>query len=413
VTHRVDALVDRLFRRSAGRMVSALTRLLGPAHLDLAEEVVQDALLRALETWPYRGVPDNPGGWLMRVARNRALDVVRRRATLRRLEPLLIEPDGDAVAAVTSPPDDELAMIFMCCHPSISAPSRVALTLKTVGGFSVAEIARAFLAKPAAIAQRLVRAKRQIGEGGIEVAWPVEDMAGRLESVLDVIYLMFNEGYAASQGTALIRDELCHEAIRLAGLLLETDTTARPETHALRALMLLHASRLGTRADAEGVPLLLHEQERDRWDRDMIARGLHHLEHAAGGGRLTSYHIEAGIAACHATAPDYDHTDWRSIVRLYDGLLEINGSPVVRLNRAVAVGMKDGANAGLAALADVRDDAALAEYCLLPATAAEFHRRRGDRVAAVREYTRALALVRTEPERRFIERRLAGCRLLG
>ncbi len=408
----MDALVGRLFRHSAGRMVSALTRLLGPAHLDLAEEVVQDALLRALETWPYRGVPDNPGAWLMRVARNRAVDLVRRRATLQRLEPLLAEPEGPVVPTAARQ-DDELAMIFMCCHPSVPAASRVALTLKTVGGFSVAEIASAFLAKPDAVAQRVVRAKRHIKDGKIEIAVPVEDLASRLESVLEVLYLMFNEGYAASQGPALIRDELCHEAIRLTGLLLELVATARPETHALCALMLLQTSRLCTRTDGDGVLLLLPEQDRSRWDRDMIARGLHHLDRAAAGARLTSYHLEAGIAACHATPPDYGRTDWSHIVRLYDGLVELTDSPVARLNRAVAVGMRDGAEAGLAALAAVRHDAALAEYCLLPATAAEFHRRSGDRGAAVREYTRALALARTEPERRFIERRLAGCAPLG
>ena len=351
----VDALVEHLFRHSAGRMVSSLARRLGSARLDLAEEAVQDALVRALHTWPYGGVPREPRAWLFQVAKHRALDLLRREASLRgKLEIIEGEPgpvvnldaaDDGAVG------DDELAMMFMCCHPSLPSLGRIALTLKTVGGFSVEEIAAAFLAEPAAIAQRLVRAKRQIREQDIPIEIPRSDeVAARLESVLDVLYLFFNEGYSVHGGENLVRAELCGEAIRLAGILAGNRRTDLPPVHALLALMLLQASRLPARVDEAGDLLLLSEQDRARWDQGLIAEGLRHLDRASSGESMTAYHVEAAIAACHAVAPDEASTNWAYVLRLYGEFLSLKPSPVVELNRAIALAMVEGPSAGIRAI---------------------------------------------------------------
>jgi RNA polymerase sigma-70 factor, ECF subfamily len=407
---RVGALVEHLFRHSAGQMVSRLARWLGPARLDLAEEAVQDALVRALSTWPFRGVPTEPRGWLFQVARNRALDLLRREASLRE------KLDGVPAALEESAPvsalgDDELAMMFMCCHPSLPSPARVALTLKTVGGFGVDEIAAAFLAEPDTIAQRLVRAKRQIREHGIAIEIPAESERGaRLDSVLDVLYLLFNEGYSAHGGENLTRAELCGEAIRLGELLAGNPATDLPEVHALLALMLLQASRLPARVDATGDILLLAEQDRRAWDQEMIARGLRHLDRAASGRRLTAHHVEAAIAAAHAAAPDEASTDWRSIVRHYDDLLELKPSPVVELNRAIALAMAEGPVTGITALERIESDPALTRYYLLPAALGRLWIEAGDPERAARYYEEALTRPTSAPERRFLERQLARCR---
>ena len=302
-------------------MVARLARWLGAARLDLAEEAVQDALLRALATWPFRGVPAEPRGWLFQVARNRAVDLLRREASLRGK---LDGYDGglEESPAAAALGDDELAMMFMCCHPSLPPAARVALTLKTVGGFSVDEIAAAFLAESDAIAQRLVRAKRQIREQAIAIEIPAADELGRrLDSVLDVLYLLFNEGYSAHGGPNLTRAELCGEAIRLAEILAGNPATDQPAVHALLALMLLQASRLPARVDLAGDILLLAEQDRGAWDQELIGRGLRHLDRAASGPTITAYHVEAAIAAAHAVAVNDAATDWGYIVQLYDDLL--------------------------------------------------------------------------------------------
>lgn len=409
-------LVEHLFRRSAGKMVSALTRVLGPGNLDVAEGVVQDALVKALQTWPYTGVPDNPEGWLFRVARNRALDRLRSQETRRRHHDALADagdagPMGRATGAGLSLEplaDDELAMIFMCCHPGIPPESRLALTLKTVGGFSTDEIASAFLAKRSAIQQRVVRAKRRIREDGLRFEVPPSEALGeRLGSVLTVLYLMFNEGYNASHGDALVRRDLCQEAIRLVHLLLERHETALPEVHALMALMLLQASRLAARSPTSGALILLEDQDRDAWDRAMIARGLHHLDLAATGDRLSPIHLEAGIAAEHATAASWKDTDWRRILEYYDQLEALASSPVVALNRAVALTMVDGAKAGLDALKELATP--LADYYLLHAVRAELFVRAGLREQALDEYGRALELAEARPERRWLLERRARC----
>jgi RNA polymerase sigma-70 factor (ECF subfamily) len=406
----VDALVEHLFRHSAGQMVSRLARWLGSARLDLAEEAVQDALVRALQSWPFGGVPAEPRAWLFQVARHRALDLIRRDVALRGKLDNLERATPEADVREQALGDDELAMMFMCCHPSLPHAGRIALTLKTVGGFGVGEIAAAFLAEPDAIAQRLVRAKRQIREQEIAIEVPRPDQLGaRLESVLDVLYLLFNEGYAAHGGENLVRADLCGEAIRLAGILARNPATDLPAVHALLALMLLQASRLPARVDEAGDLLLLSEQDRARWDHGLIVEGLDHLERAASGNEVTPYHVEAAIAAAHAVARDAALTDWAWIVRLYDDLLALKPSPVVALNRAIALAMADGPAAGIAAIERIEADPALARYYLLPAALGGLWLKLGDSTRAAHHYRKALTRSCSVPELRFLEKQLTKC----
>ena len=404
----VGGLVDHLFRRKAGQLVATLTRMLGPERLDLAEEVVQDAIVRALETWPHRGIPDDPAAWLARTARNRAIDVLRRESTLRER---LTRWDPDAPpAAPAGGMDDELALVFLCCHPDLSRSARVALTLKMVGGFGVAEIARAFLAQRETIAQRLVRAKRLLRESGAEFDLPATDaLRDRLESVLDVLYLMFNEGYEAASGDVLVRAELCAEAIRLARLIASNPATEAPEVDALLALMYLQGSRLEARSAENGSILLLDEQDRSLWDREMIARGLVYLDRSARGDRVTRFHLEAGIAACHAVAPRFEDTDWQRIDDLYAQLQAINDSPVVALNRAVAIGMLYGSRSALDFLGPYAVDPDMQRYAPFHATVGELLRRAGQADRAAESFRRAMELPASDPERAFLRRRLAAC----
>ncbi|HJT17637.1 MAG TPA: DUF6596 domain-containing protein [Thermoanaerobaculia bacterium] len=406
----VNAVVDHLFRHSAGQMVATLTRIFGPEHLPLAEEVVQEALIAALGQWSFHGVPDNPAAWLFRVARNKALDQVRRQKNFERKE-------ADIRAALTraqidESTDDMLAMMFMCCHPSIPEESRIALTLRTAGGFSVDEIARAFLAQNSAIAQRIVRAKKLIRDTPIALDMPSQsEMPRRVASLLKVLYLMFNEGHAAHEGDALVRADLCEEAIRLGSLLAEHPATNLPAVHALLALMLLQAARLPARVDASGEIALLEDQDRSRWDHAMIARGMRHFEASAAGDELTTYHVEAAIAACHATSPSFEETNGREMISLYDDLFELNPSPVVALNRAVAIAMCHGPQAGIAAIESIAGRESLRDYPLLYATLGELWLRSGDRDRAAAEFSRALELPSSMPEKRFLLRKLEACRM--
>ena len=417
----VRGLVDHLFRRCSGQMVAALARALGPENLDLAEEVVQDALLRALQVWPHRGIPPNPEAWLQRTARNRAIDVLRRRENLRgKLRSVDGIPWRDGADRERAPAlegaigDGELAMIFMCCHPALPPESQLALTLKTVGGFGVAEIAGALLAKDATVAQRLVRAKRLIAERGVALELPpAGELTARLDAVLKVVYLMFNEGYSAHRGARLVRADLCGEAIRLAELMARHPATDRPETHALLALMLFQASRTRAREDADGALVLLADQDRALWDAELIGRGFRALDGSARGDRITAYHVQAAIAACHAAAPCWERTDWSRILDLYDELVELEPTPVTRLNRAVAVAMVRGARAGIEAAEAVTGEAGLQRYHLLPATLGELWLRAGVPRRAAEYYSRAIELPCTEPERRFLEKKLAECRRRG
>ena len=413
----VEPLVDHLFRERSGQMVASLTRIFGPAHIDLAEDVVQDALVTALRVWSVKGIPAEPAAWLHRVARNRALDALRRdtsfrdkREEIQRWADSLTSAD-DAGRGPDELRDDQLRMIFTCCHPVNPPEARVALTLKTLGGFGVGEIARAFLSAPATIAQRLVRAKRRIREGNVAFVVPESgEFAERLDSVLGVIYLMFNEGYGAHQGERLIRDDLVREAIRLATLLTDHAETDEPRTSALLALMLLQGARLGARTDAAGHLMLLDEQDRGLWDRRMIAAGFRELARSARGEALSSYHVQAAIAACHAQAASDATTDWAQILLHYDRLSEIAPSPIVSLNRAVAVLKVDGPAAALSVLEPLEIDARLSRYYLLPAIRGECLRRLERHAEASEAFAAALALDCTDPERAFLQRKADACR---
>ena len=379
-------MVDHLFRHQSGRLVSTLTRIFGPRRLDLAEEVVQDALLKALELWPFQGILANPSAWLIQVAKNRALDAIRREASLTEKIPELARafPEQTMPEPHHEFDDDQLSMMFLCCHPSLAPELRVALTLKTVAGFSAREIARAFLVQETTIAQRLVRGKRQIREQRI-----------------------FNESYSAHQGESLLRADLCDEAIRLARLLATHPASDLPKTHALLALLLLHASRLPARVNAEGDLFLLQDQDRSLWNRQLILEGLDELDRSAEGDELTSYHLQAGIAAQHALAPSYDATDWENITEQYDQLYHMAPSPVIALNRAIALSRWKGPEAGLAAIAEIQHHPALAHYHLLPATLGELSSELGMPEKAAQYYKSALECVCTEPERRLLQKRLS------
>jgi RNA polymerase sigma-70 factor (ECF subfamily) len=414
---RVQELVEHLFRHEAGRILASLTHIFGLENLDLAEEVVQEALLKALQQWRFHGIPDNPQGWLLTAARHKALDLLRRQAAFRRKENELHQrlQERQARQGVAEPPgaeelaDEQLAMIFACCAPALPSDARVALTLKAVSGFSVAEIARAFLAEEPTLAQRLVRAKRRIQEAGIALVLPSPaEIPGRLDSVLQVLYLLFNEGYGAHAGENLVREDLCGEAIRLAQLLASRPDTGLPKVHALLALFYFQAARLETRVDSEGKLLLLAEQERSQWDHALVALGVAQLEHAAHGNELSEYHLQAAIAAVHATSANLAETNWSQLLALYDQLLALAPSPIVALNRAVAQSMVDGPEAALVSLDKLSAEPGLKNYYLLPAVRADFLRRLGRTAEAAACYQKALTYPCSEPERRFLVRRIDG-----
>jgi RNA polymerase sigma-70 factor (ECF subfamily) len=409
-------LLDHLFRHQSGRMVSHLVRLLGPANLDLAEETVQEAMLRALQTWPYQGVPETPPAWLFRVAHNIAIDAVRRKKVLgEKTEDIVAELSRSAQTVPDDPDveeqlrDDELRMIFMCCHPELSRDSSVALSLKTVGGFSVREIARAFLSDESAIAQRLVRAKRQIRERRLELEMPRGgELKGRLDLVLDVLYFMFNEGYAAHEGVELIRNDLCIEALRLARLV-SGSSISTPRVHSLVALMALQSARLAARVDDAGDLVQLDNQDRKRWDSHLISLGFQHFDLSIAGEEVSEYHVQAAIAATHARAAFAHSTDWPVILRLYDQLLSINPSPVIALNRAVAVARVHGPAEALKAVATLEADPKLQNYYLLLAVRGHLLLELGQRAEAAGAFRAALECPCSEPERRFLKRKLMEC----
>jgi RNA polymerase sigma-70 factor (ECF subfamily) len=409
-------LLDHLFRQQAGRLVARLTRLLGPANVGLAEESVQDAMLRALQTWPHQGLPQNAAAWLFRVAHNLAIDTVRRdRSFGDKTDAIVAElhrsasapPDDTLIEAQLR--DDELRMIFMCCHPVLSRDASVALSLKTIGGFGVREIARAFLTEEPTIAQRIVRAKRQIRDGRLTLEMPSGAVLRvRLDAVLDVLYFMFNEGYAAHQGADLIRHDLCGEALRL-GLLVATSSIAGPRAHALVALMALQAARAPARVDSAGDLVLLDEQDRSLWDDRLIALGFEHFDRSIGGPETSEYHVQAAIAATYARAGPGQPVEWSTILELYDQLLSMSDSPVVALNRAVVVARVRGAREGLAALDRVAGEPSLRHYHLLLATRGSFLFDAGRLTEAAECFRGALAQAGSDPERRFLQRRLEAC----
>jgi RNA polymerase sigma-70 factor, ECF subfamily len=405
---QVREILDDIYRSESRRVFATLIRLLGD--LDAAEEGLHEAFRAALEQWPRDGLPDNPRAWLVSAGRFRAIDGIRRRA---RFDPLddhaeQVESIADESVALDGEDieDDRLRLIFTCCHPALTPDAQVALTLREVCGLTTEQIAAAFLIGAPTLAQRIVRAKTKIREAKIPYQVPSpEELPERLDSVLRVIYLVFNEGYAASSGESLTRHDLSSEAIRLARLLVELLPEA--EAIGLLALMLLHESRRQARTSATGELVLLDEQDRALWNRAQIAEGIALVERALPMRRAGPYCIQAAIAAVHAEAPSAVATDWREIVGLYDLLLQAEPSPVIELNRAVAVSMRDGAQAGLGLVDALLARGELSEYRLAHAARADLCRRLGRREEARNAYHRALELTRLEPERRFIERRLS------
>jgi RNA polymerase sigma-70 factor (ECF subfamily) len=404
---RMRGTVEAVYRSESSRVFATLVRLLGD--FDLAEEALHEAFRAALEQWPRDGVPENPRAWLVSAGRFKAIDGLRRQS---RFDPLdegaeqIAAPDDSASWGNENIEDDRLRLIFTCCHPALLPDAQVALTLREVCGLTTEEIAYAFLTAAPTLAQRIVRAKNKIRDAKIPYQVPSqEDLPDRLDSVLRVIYLVFNEGYAASSGASLTRHDLSGEAIRLARLLAEL--LPEPEAMGLLALMLLHESRRAARASPSGDLILLEDQDRSLWNREMIAEGTVLVERALASRRIGPYTLQAAISAVHAEAPGAVATDWAQIVGLYDVLARLEPSPVVELNRAVAVAMRDGPAAGLVLVDAIVARGDLADYRLAHAARADFCRRLGRAADAKASYERALALTRQEPERRFLERRLA------
>lgn len=384
-------------------MVATLVRILGLRNVDVAEDVVQDALLRALEVWKYRGVPENPSAWLFQAARNRAVDVLRRRklhdqATRKMTRSLCEAVDEHGIR------DDQLRMMGACAHPELPSEGQVTVLLKFLCGFSVAEIAQAFLTTEHAVEKRLARAKGALKRN----PRPAPLDAARLDSIHQALYLLFSEGYHGSHPERSVREELCAEALRLGSLLAEHPSTATPATFALLGMMCLHAARLPSRIDDAGSLILLEAQDRSRWSRPLIDQGFAFLNQSACGDRLTSFHLEAGIAALHAEARSFAETDWPGILKLYTHLYNLRPTPIVALNRAIALGRVEGPEPALRDLENIRSEGRLKHYPFLEAAAGDLHRLAGRSKEARTHLQRALSLARNEPERQLIQSRLAS-----
>jgi RNA polymerase sigma factor (sigma-70 family) len=417
-TREVPQLAEHLFRHEAGKLVSVLTGIFGMDRLQLAEDVVQEALARAMQTWPFYGVPKNPAAWLTQTAKNLALDVLRREQNFREKEQRIIsfveswsgDADNESPQFENEIKDGRLRLMFACCHPVLPVEMQIALALKTLCGFSPKEIAVAFLTSEAAIAKRLVRARQKIRDAGVKFEIPEgEEVSTRLDGVLHTLYLLFNEGYKASSGETLLREDLCAEAIRLATALVEHPVGNHPRAHALLALMLLNSARSPARLDANGNIQRLSEQDRSTWDRTKIAQGLFHLNQSAVGDEVSEYHLQAGISACHCAAPSYEATDWPRILGLYDSLIELDDSPIIALNRAVAVAHVEGPEAGIKAVQASQKRQSLAGYYLLYAALAEFEMQIKDFPNAAEHWREAIKNTELASERLFLSERLREC----
>ncbi len=412
----VAPLVEHFFRHESGRLVSVLTRIFGWRNFDLVEDMVQATLVDALQSWSVRGVPENPSGWVHRIAKNKILDALRRdRIGSRVIDNWFAnrptsDTQLDELFLDSEIEDSELRMIFACCHPQLAHENQLALTLKALCGFGNSEIARALLVGEETIKKRLQRATRDLIDHQISLEPPTSaEFTERLDSVHQVLYLLFNEGYSSSEGEAAIRTDLCEEAARLCHLLVSQPPFNTPPTHALMALMLFHAARLDARLDHRGAILLMEEQDRSRWDHKLIRRAHEFLDQSAEGTTISPFHLEAGIAFYHCSAKSYAETDWQTILRLYDALLAIHRSPVYLLNRAIVVAQIEGPHAGIRALDNTYDDPALRHYHLFNTTLGEFYRRAGDMVQARHQFNIARQKTHSPHERELIDRRLANC----
>lgn len=414
VSPRASRLVEHFFRHETGRLHGALVRLLGVHNLALAEDVAQDALLRAMRAWSMGGVPANPAAWITRVAMNLGRDALRHQRMSAMKEPAVVTyfeqthpTPALAWEAACGIRDDSLRLMFVCCHPSLAQDAQVVLALKMLCGFSTGEIARAYFSSDAAIEKQLTRTKQRIRDAGVRFEIPEgADLGARLDGVLATLYLTFNEGYKASSGERLLREELCQEAIRQVSQLVLHPAGRTPRSHALLALMLLTAARFPTRQDEHGALLRLDEQDRSKWDHGLIDRGLLHLAEAARGNALSEYHLLAGIAALHCTAMDSASTDWEGILRHYDSLYRLKPSPLVALNRAVAVAHRHGPQAALDAIATIPGRERLESHHLLHAVVGELHWRLRDDRAAAESFRRALTLADVGPEQDHLARML-------
>ncbi|KAF0094909.1 MAG: RNA polymerase sigma-70 factor ECF subfamily [Puniceicoccaceae bacterium 5H] len=411
----VPRVAEHLFRQEAGRLISMLTGIFGLERLQLAEDVVQEALMRALQVWPFQGLPDEPAAWLFQTARRLALDVIRREKTFRIKQPQIVtnveqqltELDARDPQFEAELRDARLRLVFACCHPALPEEAQVALALKTLGGFSTEEIAAAFLCSEPAMAKRLTRARQKIRDERIPFEIPAgPELAERLAGVLKVLYLLFNEGYRATSGERLIKEEICAEAIRLARLVADHPAMGQPAAHALLALMLFNEARRPARVDAQGQLVRLRDQDRARWDYNRIAEGLAQLALAAVGQEASDYHLQAGIAACHCTAADYASTDWARILCLYDQLLAHHDSPIYALNRAVAVGQVHGPAAGMEAVEMLIHRHELASYPLLYAVMGDFAVRLERFDVAADHLREALRLTTLPTEQAFLRQQL-------
>jgi RNA polymerase sigma-70 factor (ECF subfamily) len=412
----VAPLVEHFFRHEAGRLVSVLTGVFGWQNFDLVEEMVQATLLDALQSWRIRGIPDNPAGWIHRVAKNKVLDTLRRMEIAQRVRRKWASQRPNHYEGIddlfldSQIEDSQLRMIFACCHPQLARENQLALTLKALGGFGISEIARALLVAEETVKKRLQRATRDLADHHVEFDAPAAgELVARLQVVHQVLYLIFNEGYSSSGGDTAIRVDLCEEAARLCYLLCSHRQCCTPSTHALMALMLFHAARLDARLDHQGSVLLMEEQDRTRWDHSLIQRAKGYLDRSAQGVVISPYHLEAGIACHHCSAQSYADTDWHAILRLYDALLSLHRSPVYLLNRAIVIAQIEGPHAGICALDDANQAAALSKYHLFDATLGELHRRAGDFKKARQHLEAARQKTDSPFDREIIDRRLAKC----
>jgi RNA polymerase sigma-70 factor (ECF subfamily) len=417
---RINQLVEHFFRHESGKMVSVLTKIFGAENLDLAEDVVQDSLIEAISQWQYKGIPENPSAWLFRVAKNKALNIINREKYKRQYSKEAIhflqsewtaEPAMVLLFSDQQIQDDQLRMIFTCCHPAITPDSQIALALKTLCGFSIPEIAKAFLTTEENINKRLVRARQRIRDDKIPFEVPQgKDLEKRLQTVLETIYLLFNEGYSASKGNEIVRYELCEEAIRLAEIIIaHQGIHSKSNVHALNALMQLNASRFKARQDSDRNILTLEEQNRSLWDRELIGKGFRSLEKATKDGTLSIYHILATISGYHCSSPNYESTNWESILSLYNHLLQIDNSPLVLLNRAIALSKVSGAEAAIAELKKIEGSPTLKSYHLYYSTLGTLYIELNRFKEAAPVLEKAIVMAPLQAEKALLQKKLTVC----